>query len=376
MKVNDIVISGYDELRRWPLRNNHTGTHILNFALRDVIGDGVEQKGSLVASEKLRFDFSHKKSVELKELDQVEQIVNQIIKENLKVYAKPVALETAKSINGLRAVFGESYPDPVRVVSVGIPVEDLLADPSNEKWKKYSIEFCGGTHVAKTDDIKEFVIIEESGIAKGIRRIVAVSGSEAREVQRKAAEFSKILDDVSKLPYGETKERRVKDLGTELGKLSISVVEKAALKAKFTAIEKSVKDETKLRVKQDTTKVMDAVKSFFAAPDHKSVCAVHVSAGPNAKIISEAINYMKKEQKDSCLYIVLAEVEGKAAQGVYLSPAVQEKLPAVEVATKGAAFIGGRAGGKGNTCQGMGDKAEGADAAVEEVKTLLEKLAI
>ena len=376
LKVNDIVISGYDELRRWPLRNNHTGTHILNFALRNVIGEGVEQKGSLVASEKLRFDFSHKKAVELKELEQVEQIVNNIIQDDLKVYAKPVALETAKSINGLRAVFGESYPDPVRVVSVGIPVEDLLADPSNEKWKEYSIEFCGGTHVAKTDDIKEFVIIEESGIAKGIRRIVAVSGSEAREVQRKASEFSKILDDVNKLPYGEIKERKVKDLGTELGKLSISVVEKAALKAKFNAIEKSVKDETKLRVKQDTTKVMDAVKSFFAAPDHKSVCAVHVSAGANAKIISEAINYMKKEQKDNCLYIILAEAEGKAAQGVYLSPAVQEKIPAVEVATKGAAFIGGRAGGKGNTCQGMGDKAEGADAAVEEVKSLLEKLAI
>ncbi|KAG0690031.1 Alanine--tRNA ligase [Pichia californica] len=376
LKVGDNVISGYSELRRFPLRNNHTGTHILNFGLRSVLGDGIDQKGSLVAPEKLRFDFSHKKAVELKEIEQVEEIVNQKIKENLKVYAKPVALEVAQGINGLRAVFGESYPDPVRVVSVGVPVDDLLADPTNEKWTNYSIEFCGGTHVGKTDEIKEFVIVEESGIAKGIRRIVAVSGAEAREVQRQAAEFNKTLDDVSKLPYGELKERKVKDLGTELGKLSISVVQKAALKEKFTKIDKSVKDETKLRVKQDTAKVMDAIKSFFEEKDHKPYCALHISANANAKIVSEAINYMKKDQKDSCLYLVLGEGSGKVAQGVYLSPAVQEKMAAVDVATKGAEFIGGRAGGKGNTCQGMGDKAEGADDAVEGIKTLLEKLTI
>jgi alanyl-tRNA synthetase len=375
-QVDDAVIAGYDELRRWPLRNNHTGTHILNFALRQVIGDGVEQKGSLVAPEKLRFDFSHKKAVELKELEEVENIVNKTVKENLKVYAQPVELEIAKGINGLRAVFGETYPNPVRVVSVGIPVDDLLADPTNEKWNNYSIEFCGGTHVAKTDDIKEFVIIEESGIAKGIRRIVAVSGTEAREVQRKADEFSKLLDDADKLPYGELKERKVKDLGTELGKLSISVVTKAELKNKFAKIEKSVKDETKLRVKQDTAKVMDAVKAHFAEPEHNQVCALHIKANANAKIVSEAINYMKKDQKDKCLYLVLGEDEGKAAQGVYLSPPVQEKIAAVDVATKGAEFIGGRAGGKGNSCQGMGDKAESADAAVAEIKTLLEKMAI
>jgi alanyl-tRNA synthetase len=376
LKVDDIIIAGYDELRRWPLRNNHTGTHILNFALRKVIGESVDQKGSLVAPEKLRFDFSYKKAVELNELEEVENIVNKIIKDNLKVYSKPVGLEIAKGINGLRAVFGETYPDPVRVVSVGIPVDDLLADPTSDKWTNYSIEFCGGTHVAKTDDIKEFVIIEESGIAKGIRRIVAVSGTEAKEVQRKANEFNKILDEVDALPYSELKERKVKDLGTELGKLSVSVVEKAQLKTKFNKIDKSVKDETKLRVKQDTNKVMDAVKSFFTEPDHKPICALNIVASANAKIVSEAINYMKKEQKDSCLYLVLGEGQGKVAQGVYLSPAFQEKIAAVDVATKGAEFIGGRAGGKGNTCQGMGDKAESATVAVEQVKNLLENLTL
>lgn len=375
LNVDDEVIAGYDELRRWPLRNNHTGTHILNFALRKVIGDNVDQKGSLVAPEKLRFDFSHKKAVDLSELEQVENIVNSIIKENYKVYAQPVELEVAKGINGLRAVFGETYPDPVRVVSVGIPVEDILADPTSDKWTNYSIEFCGGTHVAKTDDIKDFVIIEESGIAKGIRRIVAVSGTEAKEVQRKAAEFNQVLDNVNKLEYGEIKERKVKDLGTELGKLSVSVVEKAKLKEKFTKIEKSVKDETKLRIKQDTAKVMDSIKAFFADPEHSSICTIKIDAAPNAKIVSEAINYMKKDQKDSSLFLILGN-DSKVAQGVYLSPPVFEKISAVEVATKASEFIGGRAGGKGNSCQGMGDKGENSNVAIDEIRKLLEQLSM
>ncbi|TID26138.1 hypothetical protein CANINC_002833 [Pichia inconspicua] len=377
LRVDDVVIAGYDELRRWPLRNNHTGTHILNFALRKALSDGtIDQKGSLVAPEKLRFDFSYKKGLELKEIEQVENICNEKIKASLKVYAKPVELEIAKGINGLRAVFGETYPNPVRVVSVGVPIEDLLADPTNEKWQNYSIEFCGGTHVAKTDDIKEFVIIEESGIAKGIRRIVAVSGTEAREVQRIASEFDKHLDEIAQLPYGELKERKVKDAGTELGKLSISVVSKAQLKDKFSKIEKSVKDETKQRVKQDTLKVMSAVKDFFGNEENGTLCALHVEANANAKIVSEAINYMKKEQKDKNLYLVLAEKGGKAAQGVYLAPQVNEKMAAVDVASKGAEFIGGRAGGKGNSCQGMGDNGDAADKAVEEIRTLIASLTV
>ncbi|GMM28116.1 alanine--tRNA ligase [Martiniozyma asiatica (nom. inval.)] len=374
LNVNDVVIAGYDELRRFPLRNNHTGTHILNFGLRKVIGGNVDQKGSLVAPEKLRFDFSAKKGLELKEISQVEDIVNKIIKENLQVYAKPVGLETAKSIRGLRAVFGETYPDPVRVVSVGIPVDELLADPSNEKWENYSIEFCGGTHVAKTDDIKEFVIIEESGIAKGIRRIVAVSGSEAKEVQRIAAEFDDLLNNIAVMPYGDAKEKKLKETGTALGKLNVSVVEKDALKKKFASIEKKVKDETKAMVKKDTKEVMDAVKAHFTAENASNNCVLRVKVGANAKIVAEAINFMKKEHKESNLFLVLAPEEGKAAQGVYLSDKALEKISSSEVATKAAEFIGGRAGGKGNTCQGMGENAEKADEAVESIAKLLAEI--
>ncbi|EXX57273.1 alanine--tRNA ligase [Rhizophagus irregularis DAOM 197198w] len=182
LNVNDEIIANYDELRRWPLRNNHTATHILNYALREVLGNNIDQKGSLVAPEKLRFDFSYKKSVTNNELVKIESISNKFIKKNQKVYSKDVPLPVAKAIHGLRAVFGEVYPDPVRVVSIGYDVEDIVKDVSSPKWGETSIEFCGGTHVAKTGDIKHFTILEESGIAKGIRRIVAVTGEEAQQV--------------------------------------------------------------------------------------------------------------------------------------------------------------------------------------------------
>ncbi len=145
--LDDEVNASYDELRRWPIRNNHTSTHILNYALRRVLGDTVEQKGSLVAPEKLRFDFSHRSGLTIPELQQVEDICNEFVINNRTVYFKDVPLAVAKQINGLRAVFGEVYPDPVRVVSIGFDVDEVLKDVSNPKWMDSSIEFCGGTYV-------------------------------------------------------------------------------------------------------------------------------------------------------------------------------------------------------------------------------------
>ena len=137
----------YDELRRWPMRNNHSATHILNFALEQVLSVPVDQKGSLVQAEKLRFDFSAKAAPTFEQTERVQAICNEIIAENKPVYTSEVPLAIAKSISGLRAVFGEVYPDPVRVVSVGFDLTHVLADPTNEKWASTSIEFCGGTYV-------------------------------------------------------------------------------------------------------------------------------------------------------------------------------------------------------------------------------------
>lgn len=235
-KLDDAVLCEYDELRRHPIRNNHTGTHILNFALREVLGDEINQKGSLVAPEKLRFDFSHKAAVSDKELAEVENKSTSYIRQNSVVYALDVPLATAKQINSVRAVFGETYPDPVRVVSVGVPVEQLLEDVKNPEWSNVSIEFCGGTHVNNTSEMKDLVILEESGIAKGIRRIIAVTGQAAHDVQREADEFTKDIERLEKMPYSTEKDQKCKQTQVQLNQMAISAVTKTKLKERFAKI--------------------------------------------------------------------------------------------------------------------------------------------
>lgn len=377
LKVADEIIATYDELRRWPIRNNHTGTHVLNYALREVLGDGIDQKGSLVAPEKLRFDFSHKQALTPKELEQVEKITNETIKSNKQVYAQEVSLAQAKEINGVRAVFGETYPDPVRVVSIGVPVTDLLKTPNSAEWHKISIEFCGGTHVAKTGEIKDLVIIEESGIAKGIRRIVAVTGHEAHEVQKIAQEFDASLESAASLPFGAEKEQKAKELGVALKRLSISVLDKQKLNDKFNKLDKAIKDNLKAKQKEESKKTLDTVNEWLK-DEEKSKAAffvAHVPIGANAKAITEAINLIKKLHKDKSLYLVIGTTD-KVAHGCYISDeAISKGVNANDLASAVASHIGGKAGGKGNVVQGMGDKPEGISAAVDAVTKLLsEKL--
>lgn len=379
LSVGDKPIASFDELRRFPIRNNHSSTHILNHALKLVLGNDVDQKGSLVAPEKLRFDFSHKKAVSVDELRKVEDISNKEIKENLNVYYKDVSLDLARAINNVRAVFGETYPDPVRVVSIGKSVEELLANPTNDEWSNYSIEFCGGTHVSKTGEIKQFVILEESGIAKGIRRIVAVTGSEAFEAQRVAKEFADNLSAAEKLPFSPLKEKTLKELGVLLGQLSISAVTKSELKASFTKIEKTVRDEVKSRAKKEAKQTLDEVKEYFSKNEDSPFFVKFVDIPANAKAITEAINYIKSSAKEKSIYIFTGnDPDGKIAHGCYISDA------ALKCGVDGSALgeivsasIGGRAGGKGNVFQGMSAKADGLETAISEVENLFkEKLNI
>lgn len=374
LSVSDKVIASYDELRRWPIRNNHTGTHVLNYALREVLGDGVDQKGSLVAPEKLRFDFSHKQALSTAELTKVEGISNEYIKSNKEVYSQDVALGVAKSINSLRAVFGETYPDPVRVVSIGVPVEDLIADPKNEKWHNVSIEFCGGTHVAKTAEIKDLVIIEESGIAKGIRRIVAVTGNDAAEVQRIASDFDEELENALKIPFGPSKEARAKELGVSLKKLTISVLDKQKLNEKFNKLDKSIKDEVKAKQKEESKKTLDVLNKWLTSEKPGEYLVSHIPISANAKAITECINLIKKQHKNKSIYLITGT--DKVAHGCYISDeAISKGVDATELAKAVSTKIGGKAGGKGNVVQGMGDKPEGISAAIEEVaKLFAEKL--
>lgn len=320
--IGDAVLCEYDELRRWPIRNNHTGTHILNFALRRVLGDSVEQKGSLVAAEKLRFDFSHKSAVTEKELEKIEEISTEYIRQNCDVYSQEVPLATARRISGVRAVFGETYPDPVRVVSVGVEVEEILKNVEDPRWLEVSIEFCGGTHVQKTGDIKDLIILEENGIAKGIRRIIAVTGEDAHEVQRVAKEFEKRLDRLDAMALGPQKEQEAKQIQVELNQLSISAVQKSRFRERFASINKQVIDGQKAQQKLETKKALEAIISYFESPTNEGktclVTTLPISANPKA--VSESLNYVKSKLQDKTVYVLAADLEqGRVAHGCYVS---------------------------------------------------------
>ena len=258
LSVGDNVVSSYDELRRWPLRNNHTATHILNFALRETLGDHIDQKGSLVAPTKLRFDFSHKAQIPIPELERIERMSIDWIKKNVKVFSKDLTLPLAQKIPGLRAVFGEVYPDPVRVVTLEYDVDEIAKDVENPKWRSTSIEFCGGTHVARTGDIKDFIITEESGIAKGIRRIVAVTGHEAQDVTRVADTFEARIKQVELLK-GKAKDTALKTVTVELGQADISLLRKSCMRDRLTTLRKAFDKEVKERETAANKAVCDSV---------------------------------------------------------------------------------------------------------------------
>jgi alanyl-tRNA synthetase len=320
--IGDAVLCEYDELRRWPIRNNHTGTHILNFALRRVLGDSVEQKGSLVAAEKLRFDFSHKSAVTEKELEKIEEISTEYIRQNCDVYSQEVPLATARRISGVRAVFGETYPDPVRVVSVGVEVEEILKNVEDPRWLEVSIEFCGGTHVQKTGDIKDLIILEENGIAKGIRRIIAVTGEDAHEVQRVAKEFEKRLDRLDAMALGPQKEQEAKQIQVELNQLSISAVQKSRFRERFASINKQVIDGQKAQQKLETKKALEAIISYFESPTNegKTCLVTRLPISANPKAVSESLNYVKSKLQDKTVYVLAADLEqGRVAHGCYVS---------------------------------------------------------
>lgn len=372
----DIVTTEYDEDRRGPIRNNHTGTHVLNYALREVLGEGIDQKGSLVAQEKLRFDFSHKQGVTDTELVSIEEKSTEYIRQNCSVYAQDVPLAIAREIEGVRAVFGETYPDPVRVVSVGVEVEDILKNVKNPDWRKVSIEFCGGTHVKTTGDIKDLVILEESGIAKGIRRMIAVTGNDAHEVQRVADEFTERLDQLEKKQYGAEKEQLIKDMGVELNKLTISAIRKTQLRARFAKITKDNLEIQKNQQKVEKQKAIDALTSYFEKNQDASGGVVRLPIGGGSKAMSEVMKHINKALKDKTIYVLAADDDGsgRVQHACVVGPnGAQAGVNAKDWSDAVTAVVGGKAGVKGATAQGNGTELSKVDDALKAATDYLEK---
>ncbi|KAK5092196.1 Alanine--tRNA ligase [Exophiala xenobiotica] len=372
----DTVTCEYDEDRRGPIRNNHTGTHVLNYALREVLGEGVDQKGSLVAQEKLRFDFSHKQGVTDDELVAIEDKSTEYIRQNCTVYAQDVPLSIAREIEGVRAVFGETYPDPVRVVSVGVEVDDILKNPKNPDWHKVSIEFCGGTHVKSTGDIKDLVILEESGIAKGIRRMIAVTGNDAHEVQRVADEFGERINALEKKTYGNEKEQQTKEMGVELNKLAISAIRKTKLRARFAKITKDNLDIQKQQQKQEKQDALDALNSYFEDNKDATSGVVRLPIGGSSKAISEVMKHINKSLKDKTIYLFAADDDGsgRLQHACVVSPnGAKAGVTAKDWSDTVTNIVGGKAGVKGATAQGNGTEISKVDDALKAATDYLEK---
>ncbi|TDL24327.1 hypothetical protein BD410DRAFT_786443 [Rickenella mellea] len=373
LQVGDEVVSSYDELRRWPIRNNHTGTHILNFCLREVLGDHIDQKGSLVAPSKLRFDFSHKAQISLPELAKIESMSVDWIKRNVKVYSKELDLKSGYKIPGLRAVFGEAYPDPVRVVTLEYDVDEIAKDLENPKWKHTSIEFCGGTHVARTGDIKDFVIIEESGIAKGIRRIIAVTGHEANEVTRQANVLNTRLDQIER-SSGKEKDAALKTFSVDLGQCDLSVLRKAELRDRLATIRKTFDKQTKEREQVLQKTIIDEVTQYFQKNKDAEGYISVLDVDGNPKIIQKVVEQARKLGKTVYFFSVDTE-GGKVVHVNHVSQSLRSKgLDGKIWATQVAEVVGGKAGGKEDGAQGVGTNVEKLEEAVNVAKDVFRKL--
>lgn len=393
LSVGQTVLLEYDELRRQPIRMNHTGTHVLNFALREVLGAEVDQKGSLVAPEKLRFDFSHKTGVTDEQLAKIEQISEKYIKDNHHVYSKEVDLTTAKEIQGVRAVFGETYPDPVRVVSIGAPVDELTADVKASEWQKYSIEFCGGTHVDRTGEIKDLVVLEEAGIAKGIRRIVAVTGQDAVDVRTKATIFEEEkLIRLEKLAFSAEKEKLAKETQAELSQLSISTLTKKGFNKRFEKVTKDLITEQKKAQKAEIDKVMTVIKSHFEKNKDSKTLVANLQTS-SSKAVAEALKLVSTKDKDKSVYLIAIDgASGRVTHGCAVSqvcPIIcnsfttllmllqsQNELTANDWASQVTQAVGGKAGGKGATVLGSGTNVDKIDEGVDLAQKWLQKLSL
>lgn len=366
LRVGDEVSACVDYERRSKIMPNHTFTHVLNFALREVLGDHVEQKGSIVLPERLRFDFTNNGPVETKSLKAVEDICKKFVSQQTNVYAEEVPLNSARDIHGLRAVFGEVYPDPVRVVSVGKPVEELLQDPESAENAKYPIEFCGGTHLSNTRDAGNFALLTEEGIAKGIRRIVAVTGTEATSAIAMADELAARVAAAKAKPPAEISGEAT-ELKIAIDKAPIPAVRKAELRAEVQGLIKAVMEEQKKAAAANREKAVkaavdaaeDAVgtgKSFFVTrvPD----------VGLDAKALQKAYNAIQKKHAGMSV-MFFAEGDGKALAWAGVGKEASTKLPAGEWVKAALQPLNGRGGGKPTCAQGQGPNLSGMDEALK-----------
>ncbi|TYH39194.1 hypothetical protein ES332_D12G163000v1 [Gossypium tomentosum] len=359
--------------RRRLIAPNHTCTHMLNFALREVLGDHVDQKGSIVLPEKLRFDFSHDPNrdgaINADHLRKIESIVNEQIKAELDVYSKEATLAEAKRINGLRAVFGEVYPDPVRVVAIGRKVEELLANPENREWSSISSELCGGTHITNTREAKAFALLSEEGIAKGVRRITAVTTESALKAMELGDLLLQEVDDASKMEVNLL-DKKVASLKTSVDSASNPAAKKADIRAKIAQLQNQLKKAQKKIAEQNMQKAVTIAIELaeLATKEGKTFCISRIDVGLDAAALREAVSKVIQQKEMPVMVFSIDEITNKAV--VYAGvPEKSESIKRLEVSewlTKALGPLKGKCGrGKGGLATGQGTDASRVNEAID-----------
>ncbi len=362
--VGDEVRLEVDDKRRAPIMANHTATHLLNLALREVAGDGADQRGSLVAPDRLRFDFAASGSLSDEQVARVESHVRDRIGENLDVHTAIVPLEQARKIHGLRAVFGEAYPDPVRVVSIGQPVETLLADPGRADWRKYSIEFCGGTHLPSTKDCGEFVIVAEEAVAKGVRRISALTGAPAKAAAEAGNRLLDRLASAAKRPDAEL-QGEIAEIVSSMEAMTIPASLRHEAQRRIAGLQERAKSAQKEHAAAGRAKAVEAARSI-AERTSDPVIIAKMPAGDRDSLLA-AMDAIRAKRAESA--VLLLGVDHGAGKVVIVAGVPQgliaKGLKAGDWVRAASEACGGKGGGRPDSAQGGGTQPERVDEAVK-----------
>ena len=377
LRVGDTVELHVEQSRRGGIAANHTATHLLNLALRAHLGDGVDQKGSLVANDRLRFDFSHTKPVDAETLAKIELKVQHDIGEDLTVYADTAPLYVARNVKGLRAVFGEQYPDPVRVVSVGVPIRDLLDSTDSGAWGEVSIEFCGGTHVESTSAIKRFALVSEEAVAKGIRRISGLTGVAAQAAFEAADRLGERIA-AAAATQGDALASGVQELMAELDQMTIPASRKTELRAKLGALAERTKGEQKQQgaVRANQASARARIIADDAAKHAEQVIVATVEAGSDRNALQHAINTVVQVNPRSAVMLFSPDVEGGKVSIVAAVPLtlIHKGLKAGEWVRAVSEIVGGKGGGRPEAAQGGGTNLAKVKDAIEGANNYARKL--
>ena len=327
LKVGDAVQADVDEARRQRIRLNHSATHLMHAALRQVLGTHVAQKGSLVNDKALRFDFSHFEAMKPEEIRAVEDLVNAQIRRNLAIETNIMDIDAARA-SGAMALFGEKYDDRVRVLQMG----------------DFSTELCGGTHAARTGDIGLFRITSESGTAAGVRRIEAVTGEGAMAMLHAQSDQ---LSDIAQLLKGDSH-----NLGEKVR----------------AALERTRQLEKELQQLKEQAAAQESANLSSKAEEINGVkLLVSELAGVEPKMLRTMVDDLKN-QLGSTVVVLATVADGKVSLIAGVSKDVTDRVKAGELVGMVAQQVGGKGGGRPDMAQAGGTDASALPAALASVK--------